>query len=58
MTPAAPTRAGRVVNDHSTFNMTVNQLPGESQAELADRIMREMERKKRTQQRGSLVDAA
>ena len=54
---AAP-RSGRVVNDHSTFNMTVNQLPGESQADLTDRIMREMERKKRTQQRGSLVDAA
>lgn len=58
--PAAAGRAsaGRVFNDHSTFNVTVNQLPGESTQSLADRLMAEIERKKKTQQRGSLVDAA
>ncbi len=38
--------------------MTVNHLPGESRADLTDRTMSEIERKKRTRQRGSLVDAA
>jgi phage-related tail protein len=54
----APARSGRVVNDHSTVNITVNQRPGESHAALVDRLTAEIDRRKKTKARGSLVEAA
>lgn len=55
----ATTRSGNShYEDKSTMNISIVQQPGESQDGLVNRIMREIERRKKIKARGSMADGA
>lgn len=54
--PAMANRGGQTYQDNSQVNMTINQRPGESNADLAKRIAEEQERQRRVRQRNMMND--
>lgn len=60
--PAVPaiaaSKGGGTVNDHSQTKIYVTQYPGQSQSGLADEVMRKIEEKKATRNRGAMHDGA
>lgn len=55
--PAIAQRSAGGFSDHSTTNIHLTQLPGESSEALARRVSREQERRKAISRRGRLADA-